>query len=95
MAPLRGKWDLKFLQEYKLSDDNALQFSVDVLNLGNMINSDWGLVQQANAVQPLGVTVDSSGTPTYTFNPDLKDTFVYDSSLLSRWQIQLGVRYIF
>jgi len=95
LAPLRGKWDMKFLQEYKLSDDNALQFSVDVLNIGNMINSDWGLIQQANAVQPLGVTVDSSGTPTYTFNSDLKDTFVYDSSLLSRWQVQLGVRYIF
>jgi hypothetical protein len=60
-----------------------------------MINSEWGLVQQPNAVQPIGVSVDGTGTPTYTFNPDLKDTFVYDASLLSRWQMQFGLRYSF
>lgn len=95
LAPWRGKWDMKFIQEVKVSEDNAIQFSVDVLNLGNLISSDWGLVQQPNSRQPVGVSVDGSGVPTYTFNPDLTDTFGYDSSLLSRWQIQLGLRYIF
>ena len=28
-------------------------------------------------------------------NPDLKETFGYDSSLASRWQVQFGLRYIF
>lgn len=95
LAPWRSKWDVKFIQEYRLSEDNAFQFSIDVLNIGNLINSDWGLIQQANAVQPIGVTVDGSGSPTYTFDPDLMETFVYDSSLISRWQVQLGLRYIF
>jgi hypothetical protein len=95
LAPWRGKWDVKILQDLKVSTDNTLQFSIDILNLGNLINSDWGLVQQPNAVQPIGVTVDAAGTPTYTFNPDLKETFVYDASLLSRWQVQFGLRYIF
>lgn len=95
ISPWRSKWDVKFIQEYKLSDDNAIQFSVDVLNIGNLLNSDWGLIQQPNAIQPIGVTVDNTGTPTYTFDENLKDTFVYDSSLLSRWQVQLGLRYIF
>ena len=95
LAPWRGKWDMKFIQELKVSEDNALQFSVDILNLSNLISSDWGLVQQPNAVQPIGVSVDSSNVPTYTFNPDLTETFGYDASLLSRWQIQLGLRYIF
>ena len=95
LAPWRGKWDMKFIQELKVSDDNSIQFSIDILNVGNMINSDWGLVQQPNAVQPIGVSVDGTGTPTYTFNPDLKDTFVYDASLLSRWQMQFGLRYSF
>lgn len=95
LAPWRGKWDMKFIQEVKVSEDNAIQFSVDVLNLGNLLSSDWGLVQGPNSRQPIGVTVDSANTPTYTFNPDLTDTFGYDSSLLSRWQIQLGLRYIF
>ncbi|AOW19634.1 TonB-dependent receptor [Urechidicola croceus] len=98
-APWRGKWDLKILQDYnfKVSGDktNTIQLSFDILNVGNLINSDWGVVQQPNNVQPLGVTVDASSVPTYTFNPDLTETFVYDSSLLSRWQAQFGLRYIF
>ncbi|MCF6349021.1 MAG: TonB-dependent receptor [Flavobacteriaceae bacterium] len=95
IAPWRGKWDMKFIQEVKVSENNAIQFSIDILNVGNLISSDWGLVQQPNNVQPVGVTVDASSVPTYTFNPELTETFGYDSSLLSRWQMQFGLRYIF
>jgi len=95
IAPWRGKWDVKFIQEVKVSEDNAIQFSIDLLNVGNLISSDWGLVQQPNAVQPIGVSVDNTNTPTYTFDPELTETFGYDSSLLSRWQMQFGLRYIF
>ena len=95
LAPWRGKWDVKFIQELKLSDNNSLQFTIDILNFGNLISSDWGLVQQPDAVQPIGVTVDGTGTPTYTFSEDLQNTFVYDATLLSRWQAQFGLRYSF
>lgn len=99
LAPWRGRWDVKFLQDlnFKVGGDavNTLQFSVDILNVGNLINSKWGLIQQPNNVQPIGVNVDGSGTPTYTFNPDQTETFGYDSSLMSRWQMQFGLRYIF
>ncbi|SIQ57395.1 TonB-dependent receptor [Maribacter ulvicola] len=100
LAPWRGRWDVKFLQDYKINvakgKTNIIQFSADVLNIGNLISSDWGLVQQPNNVQPVGVTVDpSTNVPTYTFNPDLIETFGYDASLLSRWQAQVGLRYIF
>ncbi|MEX1383962.1 TonB-dependent receptor, partial [Lutibacter sp.] len=95
LAPWRGRWDVKILQDLKVSEDNSLQFSIDILNFGNLISSDWGLVQQPNAVQPIGVSVDGSGTPTYTFSSDLKNTFVYDANLLSRWQLQFGLRYTF
>jgi len=54
------------------------------------------LVQQPNNIQPVGVSVDpDSSVPTYTFNPELIETFGYDASLLSRWQAQVGLRYIF
>jgi hypothetical protein len=95
ISPWRGRWDMKFIQELKVSKDNSLQFSIDILNIGNLINSDWGLVQQPNAIQPIGVNVDGSGNPTYTFDPSLQKSFVYNSSLLSRWQMQFGLRYIF
>ncbi|WP_055442296.1 TonB-dependent receptor [Lacinutrix himadriensis] len=98
LAPWRGRWDLKILQDYKFKvagdKTNSIQLSVDVLNVGNLISSDWGLVQQPTSVQPIGVDVDASGVPTYTFT-GVQETFSYDSSLLSRWQAQFGVRYIF
>ncbi len=98
LAPWRGRWDLKFLQDYnfKVSEDktNTIQFSVDVLNVGNLISSDWGVVEQPNNVSP--ISVDTSGSePVYTFDPSLTKTFGFDSSLASRWQAQVGVRYIF
>jgi hypothetical protein len=99
IAPWRSRWDIKIMQDFnvKVSNDktNTIQFSIDILNVGNLLSSDWGLVQQPNNIQPIGVTVDGTGTPTYTFNPDLTETFGYDSSLASRWQIQFGLRYIF
>ena len=99
LAPWRGKWDVRILQDFnfKVSNGktNTIQFSIDVLNIGNLRNSDWGLIQLPTNVQPLGVTVDQNNVPTFTFNPELQETFVYDSSLLSRWQAQFGLRYIF
>ncbi|WP_298904312.1 carboxypeptidase regulatory-like domain-containing protein [uncultured Psychroserpens sp.] len=100
LAPWRGRWDLKLLQDFnfKVSGDkvNTIQLSIDVLNVGNLINSDWGVIQQPISVQPLGVVVDpGTNVPTYTFNSDLQETFSYDTSLASRWQAQFGVRYIF
>jgi len=95
LAPWRGKWDMKFIQELKVSKDNAIQFSIDILNVGNLLNSEWGIVQQPNAVQPIGVSVDGTGTPTYSFDQNLISSYGYDASLLSRWQMQFGLRYIF
>ena len=68
---------------------------MDILNFGNLLNSDWGVVQQPNNLSPISVDT-SGGTPVYTFNggSDAK-TFGYDSSLASRWQAQVGLRYIF
>ncbi len=99
LAPWRGRWDIKLLQDFnfKVAEDktNTIQLSLDILNVSNLISSDWGLTQQPNNIQPIGVTVDTNNDPTYTFNPDLTETFGYDSSLLNRWQAQFGVRYIF
>lgn len=100
LAPWRGRWDIKLLQDYnfKVSENktNTIQLSIDVLNIGNLLSSDWGVVQQPNNVQPLGVTVDpNTNVPTFTFDPNLTNTFGFDTSLLSRWQAQFGIRYIF
>ncbi|GAA3622439.1 carboxypeptidase regulatory-like domain-containing protein [Flavivirga jejuensis] len=99
LAPWRGRWDIKVLQDFKfnVSEDktNTLQISLDILNFGNLLNSDWGVVEQPNNISPIGV--DTSGSvPVYTFNGGSDaQTFGFDSSLASRWQAQVGLRYIF
>jgi hypothetical protein len=99
LSPWVSRWDVRFLQDYRIQRSsgktNVIQFSMDILNFGNLISSDWGLVQQPNSIQPVGVTVSDDGVPSYTFDSNLVDSFVYDSSLQSRWQMQFGLRYIF
>lgn len=99
LAPWRSRWDVKILQDFKFNvggdKTNTLQLSIDILNFGNLLNSDWGVVEQPNNLSP--ISVDASGaTPVYTFNEGSDaQTFGFDSSLASRWQAQFGLRYIF
>jgi len=96
LSPWRSKVDIKIMQDYKVSDKNKIQLSIDLLNAGNFLNSNWGVVQAPRSISPIGVTVDPvSHVPTYTFDGTVTETFAYDTSLLSRWQAQLGLRYIF
>lgn len=98
LSPWRGRWDVKILQDYNFKvgeKTNTIQFSLDILNFGNLLNSDWGVIQLPVNDQPIGVRVDENNKPIYSFDPDQKSTFANDFSLQSRWQAQVGLRYIF
>ena len=75
--------------------EQTIQFSLDVLNIGNLISSNWGVRQFPINTQPIGVAVDGEGNPTYAFDTSLQSSLANDFSLNSRWQVQLGLRYIF
>ncbi len=93
--------DLKILQDIKLdlgSRPHTFQVSLDILNVGNMLNSNWGVRQVASsaATSPLQLTtIDVNGAPHFTFKGNVTKTYVDDPGLNSRWQAQIGVRYIF
>ncbi|MCO6493977.1 MAG: carboxypeptidase regulatory-like domain-containing protein [Phaeodactylibacter sp.] len=98
LSPWYSRWDLRVLQDLNLKvgqRTHTVQLSLDMLNVGNFISSDWGVRQLPTNTQPIGVTVDDSKIPTYSFDPTLVSTFTDDFSLLSRWQLQAGLRYIF
>lgn len=98
LSPWFNNWDVRIAQDFnhKLgSRTNTLQFTVDILNIGNLFNNSWGVRRIPSTTQPLGVTVDANGVPTFSFDTNIKDSFVQDFSLLSRWQMQLGLRYSF
>ncbi|MEL7834528.1 TonB-dependent receptor [Fodinibius sp. Rm-B-1B1-1] len=94
LSPWNSRWDLRVLQALNLGN-NALKFSMDVLNVGNLINSDWGVRQAPVNTQPVGISVDGSQNPTYSFDTDLQNTYTDQFNLASRWQIQFGLRYEF
>ena len=99
ISPWRNRIDAKFIQDFHFNQDKkkqTIQFSIDILNFGNLLNSNWGVLRQPNSVQPIGVSVDPvTKVPTYSFDGNLTKTFGYDSSIDSRWQMQFGLRYIF
>ena len=86
-----------FMEDIKVSTGNKFQISIDVLNVGNLISSSWGVRQYATytgLVQPISVAVNN-GVLVYTFDQSQKATFFDDFNLTSRWQMQVGLRYIF
>ncbi|MEO5905988.1 MAG: TonB-dependent receptor, partial [Saprospiraceae bacterium] len=97
VSPWYSTWDVRFIQEYRMSNGHNIQLSLDVLNAGNLINSKWGVREIATntgLVQPLGVSV-TDGLPTYSFDTDQKTAIFNDFSLASRWRAQVGLRYNF
>ena len=77
----------------------TVQISLDVQNFGNLISSNWGVRQYATTsgfYQPLSVNrFTGTGVPVFTFDPSQKSTFTSSPDLISRWQMQFGLRYIF
>ncbi|NUM81311.1 TonB-dependent receptor [bacterium] len=97
--PWYSNIDLKILQEVTLKSAKAnhtFQISFDILNLGNFINSNWGVrkVASASATRPLQLTRFIGNQPVFQFVGPSK-TYINDPSILSRWRVQLGIRYLF
>jgi len=98
MLPWFGQLDFKFLQDIIVDKNkkHKVQISLDILNLGNLFSSKWGVRQFATTTTPISVTgVDKNGVPYFKFDTNLKNSYVDDVSLSSKWQMQLGLRYIF
>jgi hypothetical protein len=98
--PWYSNIDLRILQDIGFGagkNHQGFQLSLDFLNVANLISSDWGVRQVANpsATSPLKlVRFDNAGDPVFNFTGPTT-TYVNDPGLLSRWRMQLGVRYFF
>lgn len=97
LSPWYSSWDIRVAQRINLSDRSARQveLTLDILNFGNLLNSGWGVRQFPTTNQPIGVSIQDDGTPEYNFDTTLTESFTNDFSLLSRWQMQFGLRYRF
>lgn len=104
--PMFGQLDFRVLQDFFIDvkgKRNTLQVSVDIFNVGNMINTEWGVAQLPNRQSLLTFRrYNAAGVPEFTYpylnnttGEKLTKTFRDDIGLASRWQAQIGVRYIF
>ncbi|MDO6431611.1 TonB-dependent receptor [Flavitalea sp. BT771] len=101
-TPWFSQVDMRVLQDFNLKvgkHTNTVQVSLDIVNLGNLISSKWGLRKYASAsgyYQPMTyVGQGTDGLSHYKFDPAQKSTFTTSPDLPSRWQMQIGLRYIF
>jgi len=116
VRPWQNRLDVRLLQDIFTNigtNRNTLQLSVDVFNIGNLLNSNWGTFRTPNVTNPLTfIGYDQQGRPNFNFpyltNPvknadnsvspatPLTNSFRSDTGgISSRWQAQVGVRYLF
>lgn len=107
VEPWYNRVDAKFAQDIFTNlggRRNTLQFTVDAVNVLNLINNNWGVRQFYVYNNPLTAKV-VNGVATYqlrTYLPAgatqqvlLDRTYINNNSISSTWGIQLGLRYSF
>ncbi|MFD2786424.1 TonB-dependent receptor [Hymenobacter rubripertinctus] len=96
LSPWYTQLDMKLLQDFSLmagEKKHTFQISFDIQNLGNLLNSDWGVRQTVANNRPIEFVGYQGTVPTYQFRGG-NQTFVNNTDLNSRWRAQLGLRYI-
>ena len=105
--PMVGRVDASLQQEIFSNlggRRHGLQFRVDILNFGNLLNSDWGVGERIRTTSPLlaqAQTATSGVAPLYrmrtiTTGGDLYTTARETSAGTSDvWRVQFGFRYSF
>ncbi|MEI6061149.1 MAG: TonB-dependent receptor [Bacteroidota bacterium] len=96
--PWFSQIDFRFMQDFYFNvkgRKNTIQVSLDIMNLGNLIYSGYGVRKLLNTTNPITVNgLDNNNVPYYQFDTNLKSSYIDDFSTRSKWQMQLGVRYI-
>ncbi len=105
-APWVNRFDFRFVQDFTVkagNTRNTLQLSVDILNAGNLINSNWGVYKNM-AVSNNGRILRYEGSvvgniPSYSmvqvggeYPTQTYSTYEHISQV---WRLQVGLRYIF
>ncbi|NML22132.1 TonB-dependent receptor [Pseudoflavitalea sp. G-6-1-2] len=113
LLPWFHSLDMRILQDFRFKTGekkHTIQFSIDVINLLNLVNKDWGyryqytfgtfqdmgIVGIASSSNNTGKLVYSQANPLFTFDPEApKKAYQPAYNTGSTWGIQLGLRYIF
>jgi hypothetical protein len=97
ISPWFTQLDVKLLQDFFVGTGkkkHTLQLSLDIQNVGNLVNRNWGERQIFANNRPVEFAGYDGNTPTFRFSGGDR-TFVDDTGINSRWRAQLGLRYLF
>jgi hypothetical protein len=103
-TPWNSRWDMRFMQDFKLKvgeQVNTLQFTIDVINFANLLNSSWGLNKNVVTTSPLIVSGRDAATGKLIASMRkiggeyVTKSFQDPSSVAGTWGLQLGLRYLF
>ena len=113
LLPWFNRFDLRLLQDVFSNigkNRHSLQFSIDLLNAGNLINSGWGVRQELNTGSAFNyallkvASVSAAGVPTFNMTSvrNSSGTMVLPETpfrdwfnIGNTWSMQLGLRYTF
>ncbi len=105
-TPWENHFDLKIAEGLNIYKTHKLEFTVDVFNVGNLLNKKWGRSYYVSYQETEPITLAKASQwisptqPTFTFNPK----YATDSNtgkswsisdFTSRWNMKLGLRYSF
>ena len=99
-TPWNHQLDAKFLYNIPFKNNHNLQVSLDIFNVLNLVNNDWGrLVYVPNVVNSSFNLLEFKGVennqPVYQFTIDENTKPWVTDAINSRWKAQLGVKYQF
>jgi len=108
LMPWLNRFDVRILQDIFTNigaKRNTLQLSADIMNAGNLINSNWGVIQTLNNAQSLlnVESVSADGVPAFSMRTVSEGgqtvlptgAFRDVTTTAATWYMQLGIRYIF
>ncbi|MBV7533219.1 TonB-dependent receptor domain-containing protein [Chitinophaga sp. sic0106] len=101
-TPFENIFDLKIAQQIGFKK-HKLEITFDILNVGNLLNSDWGKTYfiSNNASTPITFRRFDNGTPVFQYNKSRivngygQETPYLINNFTARWRGQLGLRYSF
>ncbi len=95
-APWNNTLDLRIVQTIPAMD-HRFEISLDILNILNLLNNSWGyyytLVNPTYTIVTLKGVDASNGKNVYSFSKPANNTPWSADNLLSRWYMQLGIRF--
>ncbi|WP_394748344.1 TonB-dependent receptor [Spongiimicrobium salis] len=103
----RASWshvvDFKFLQDFSINwkgKKHTLQASIDIFNFTNLLNKDWGVRNFVSGGEVALIRTERGGPdPEFQFDASRFENGIEDIDdrgiQSSRWQAQVGLRYIF